>query len=47
MKEFKITYWNNGNIHVATTEAETVEKARYWFYLTVPCDDIISIEEVE
>ena len=47
MNKYKITYWNNGNICVAETEAESIVQARYWFFMSVPCDDIISIEQIE
>lgn len=45
--KFKIIYWLNGNKLTAETEAKTAAEAKLWFLLSVPNDDIISIEEVE
>ena len=47
MKKFKIIYWLNGNIKKVDAEAETKQKAKMLFLMKLPCDDIISIEEVE
>lgn len=47
MKKFKTSYWLNGNIKVAETEAKSKAAAKMWFLLSVPNDDIISIEEVK
>ena len=45
--KYKIVYWLNGNIQVAETEAKSKAAAKLWFLLSVPNDDIISIEEVK
>lgn len=45
--KYKIVYWLNGNIKTAEAEAATKEDAKMLFLLSVPNDDIISIEEVE
>lgn len=45
--KFKIVYWLNGNILTAETEAKSKSDAMMWFLLSVPNDDIISIEEVK
>lgn len=47
MKKYRIIYWYNGNKLVATTEAETLERARYSFEMCVPNDDIIEITEIK
>lgn len=47
MKQFKITYWNNGDILVKEIEAENKEQSQYLFYMSTPCDDIKSIEAIE
>lgn len=44
--KFKIVYWLNGNIQTAEVEAKTKAEAKMWFLISVPNDDIISIEEV-
>lgn len=46
LKKYKVTYWNNGNIKVANVDAFSKYNAKQRFYLSYPCDDIISIEEV-
>lgn len=46
MKKYKIVYCLNGNTLTAETEAKTMLEAKMWFLLSVPNDDIISIEEV-
>ena len=45
--KFKIVYWVNGNIKKVDVEAESKQKARMWFLVKVPHDDIITIEEVK
>lgn len=45
--KYKIVYWLNGNIKKVDAEAESKQKAKMWFLLSVPNDDIISIEEVK
>lgn len=45
--KYKIVYWLNGNIHTAEAEAKSIAEAKMWFLLSVPNDDIISIEEVK
>ena len=47
MKTYKIFYWRNGNLYVTTLGAEDEKQARALFYLSIPCDDIKSIEEVK
>ncbi len=47
MNKFKIVYCLNGNIQTAETEAKTAAEAKLWFLLSVPHDDISSIEEVK
>lgn len=46
MRKFKVTYWHNGNKRVEEVQAHSKYNAKAVFYLSHPCDDIISIEEV-
>ena len=47
MKTYKIFYRKNGNKYVTTLGAENEKEAKAKFYLSIPCDDIESIEEVK
>lgn len=47
MRSYKIIYWKNGNKYVTTLGAKDESEARVKFYLHIPCDEIISVEEVK
>ena len=46
-RNFKVTYWLNGDICVKEVEACSKYDAKLRFHLTNSADDIIRIEEVK
>lgn len=46
VKKYKVVYWNNGNRLVKNIEAPNIVAARYNFYMSTACDDIISVTEI-